>query len=271
MAKAVPAVREAEAISRGDKGGSPLAKLAAVGVSYGPRWALSGVSLRVAPGERIGVMGASGAGKTTLLRVLAGLVLPSRGSATVLGESTRELGRRRSRALRRRIGFVHQDLALVDALRVVHNVNAGQLGRWSTVAALASLARPRGVQSAHAALERVGIADKLWSRTDQLSGGQRQRVAIARTLVQDPDLVLADEPAANLDPPRAREVVRLLVEATAGAERALVISLHDPQLALEVCQRVIGIRQGRVSFDLPVEDVDAQLFDELYARDGQHA
>ncbi|MFQ5425868.1 MAG: phosphonate ABC transporter ATP-binding protein, partial [Gaiellales bacterium] len=193
-----------------------------------------------------------------------GLVLPARGTAQVLGEQTARLGRRGARRLRSRIGFVHQDLALVDALRVVHNVNAGNLGRWSTVSALGSLARPRAADEARVALARVGIADKIWTRTDQLSGGQRQRVAIARTLVQDPDLVLADEPAANLDPARAREVARLLVETAATPERALVMSLHNVQLALEVCDRVVGLRLGRKLFDGRAGEVTETLLDGLY-------
>lgn len=245
----------------------PLVALDDVTVDFGPTQALAGVSLRVGAGERVAIVGASGAGKTTLLRAVAGLVLPTSGVVTVLGVPTARLARRGTRAVRRRIGFVHQDLALVDGLRVVHNVNAGKLGRWSTVSALASLVRPRERDEVRDALARVGIADKLWTRTGALSGGQRQRVAIARTLVQDPDLVLADEPAANLDPARAREVARLLVETAASDQRALIVTLHNVELALEVCERVVGLRDGAISFDLPAAAVTADQLDELYAFD----
>src|SRR5690606_24165235 len=152
---------------------------------------------------------------------------------------------RAGRALRRRIGTVHQGLALTDSLRVVHNVNAGLLGRWSTARALRSLVAPVDRERVRAVLDRVGIADKIDVPTGDLSGGERQRVAIARLLAQDPDLVLADEPAASLDPELGRLAVSLLSEVAATAERALVISLHDPDLALAHCTRVVGLRGGR--------------------------
>ncbi len=167
-------------------------------------------------------------------------------------------------ALRRRIGSVHQQLHLVGPLRVVHNVNAGHLGTWTPGRAVRSLVRPAEVAGARTALSRVGIADKLFERTDRLSGGEQQRVALARILVQDPELVLADEPVSSLDPARAEEVMDLLGEVVGDRSRTLVVSLHDFGLARRRCDRVVGLRHGRVLFDLPASDVTDDVAAGLY-------
>src|SRR5690606_19041899 len=146
------------------------------------------LDLQVHAGERVALVGPSGAGKSTLLRLCTGAVRPSAGEVEVLGQSLVRGSARAHDAVRRRIGTIHQRLHLVGRLKVVHNVNAGHLGRWNTWQALTSLARPREVEQARAALARTGIADKLHTRTDRLSGGEQQRVALARVLVQDPDL-----------------------------------------------------------------------------------
>ncbi|NPC95301.1 phosphonate ABC transporter ATP-binding protein [Nocardioides sp. zg-DK7169] len=246
--------------------GAAVVALRGVDVSYagsagGP--ALQGVDLVVRAGERVALVGPSGAGKSTLLRLCTGAVRPDRGEVEVLGRSLSGLGAAELAAVRRRIGTIHQRLHLVGRLRVVHNVNAGRLGRWSTWEALSSLVRPRETQAARAALSRTGIADKLMARTDELSGGEQQRVALARVLVQDPDLVLADEPVSSLDPARADEVLRLLCETVATPSRALVVSLHDFDLAVRRCDRVVGLREGRVVFDRPAAEA-GELREALY-------
>lgn len=247
----------------------PVVELDDVTVRYGGRSAtraLDGVTLHVAAGERVALLGPSGAGKTTVLRVIAGRVRPTSGRATVLGHDTDSLGGRSGRRVRRRIGTIQQDLALTDALRVVHNVNAGRLGEWSTARALRSLVSIVDRDGAHAALAEVDASEVIDARTDELSGGQRQRVAIARLLVQDPDVVLADEPAASLDPALARSAVSLLAERVASPGRALVLSLHDPALARAHCTRLVGLRAGVVTFDRPVGEVGDEDLDALYRR-----
>ena len=241
-------------------------ELDGVGVRYGSLDALRDVDLRVTAGERVALLGPSGAGKSTLLAVLGGRVLPTSGEARVLGHGIGELRGRHGRSVRRRIGTVHQGFALTDSLRVVHNVSAGMLGTWSTGTAVWSLVRPVERERVVEALDRVGIADRIDDRTADLSGGQRQRVALARLLVQDPDLVLADEPAASLDPELGRLAVRLLAEVAATPDRALVVSLHDPELARAHCNRLVGLRAGSVVFDRPVADVDDGELAELYRR-----
>ncbi len=224
---------------------------------------LDGVDLTVGPGERVAVVGTSGAGKSTLLGVANGAVPPSSGRVEVLGRDPAALRGRALRRLRARVGTVHQHLELAGPLRVVHGVNAGRLGSWSTARAAWSLLRPQGVPEVLAALERVGLADRVWDRTGALSGGQRQRVAVARVLVQEPDLVLADEPVSALDPVLADRVLTLLTEAAARGG-ALVAALHDPALALRHCDRVVGLSAGRVVLDAPAAALTVRDLADLY-------
>lgn len=229
------------------------------------RPAVDELDLTIERGEIVALVGPSGAGKSTMIGLANGLTLPSQGRVEVLGVDTRELGRRRHRSTRARVGTVHQDFALVDSLRVVHNVAAGRLGTWGPWRALRSLLRPRDVEEISQVLHRVGVGDKIWERTANLSGGQKQRVAIARALFQQPVLFLADEPASNLDPTRSKSVLDILVEAAEVDDRALVTSLHDAPLAQSHCQRVIGLAEGRVVFDLPAGEVTEELLVDLYA------
>ena len=227
-------------------------------------WALADIDLDVAQGERVALVGPSGAGKTTLLRLLSGSLSPSVGTVRVQGRDLATLGPAELRRIQRRIGTVHQQLHLVGPLRVVHNVNAGRLGTWSLARAVSSLAFPRDVEAARAVLSRVGIPEKLFERTDSLSGGQQQRVAVARVLVQDPVAILGDEPISSLDPARASEIMELLV-AVAGEEgRALVVSLHTVEHAFRHCDRLVGLRDGRVVFDAAPADVSDAMVEHLY-------
>lgn len=245
--------------------GRRVLSLSDVTLRFGPTTALDGVSIDVAAGERIALVGPSGAGKSSLISVANASVAPTEGTVEVLGRRPIELSSAERRLLRSRVGTVYQSLHLPGALRVVHNVAAGRLGRWSTARAIRSLVRPVGVEEIESALESLGIGDKLWSRTEDLSGGERQRVAIARLLVQQPEIVLADEPVASLDPARSREVIELLLAAAAqGATpmttpRTLVVSLHQFDLAIECFDRVVGLRQGRVMFDEPAAALRADV------------
>jgi phosphonate transport system ATP-binding protein len=152
----------------------------------------------------------------------------------------------------------------VDNLRVVHNVNAGHLGAWPLWKAAVSLIRPLQLETAVHALTQVGIPEKLYERTDTLSGGQQQRVALARVLVQNPTAILADEPIASLDPERSRDIMDLFRDLTQQMGKTLVISLHEIAFARSHCERIIGLRQGRVLFDAPSAEVSPQMVAELY-------
>ena len=245
----------------------PVFSLRGVTVRFGAVTALDGVDLDVAEGERVAVVGPSGAGKSTLLGLLNGTVRPSSGRVEALGHDLAGLRPRELRAVQRAIGAVRQQLDLVGPLRVVHNVNAGRLGQWSLARSAWSLLSPREVEGAESALRRVGIPEKLHERTDRLSGGQRQRVALARMLVQDPAVILADEPVSSLDPARGREVMDLLRDLAVERGRTLVVSVHAFEYALSHFDRVVGLRDGRVLFDTSADRVDAALAERLYRID----
>jgi phosphonate transport system ATP-binding protein len=240
-----------------------VAELRDVTVRYGGTPALDAVSLTVRAGERVGLVGASGAGKSTLLGVLNGLVPVDAGTVTVLGCDPAVLRGRELRRHRARIGTVHQHLDLVGPLRVVHNVNAGRLADWSLPRAVWSLLRPQGVPRATGALAAVGLADRVYDRVDTLSGGQRQRVAVARVLVQAPELVLADEPVSALDPAWASQVLDLVTGG--GGARTVLASLHDVALARRHCSRLVGLSHGRVVFDAPAAEVSDERLHELFS------
>jgi phosphonate transport system ATP-binding protein len=229
--------------------------------------ALDGVSLTVGRGEHVAVIGPSGAGKSTLFRTLNLTLRPSAGSMQFDGTNVATLSDAALRRARTRIGTVYQQQHLVGRLRVVHNVLAGHLGRWSTLTALASLVRPRDVETAAVALAEVGIPEKLWARTDELSGGQQQRVAIARVLVQDPHVILADEPVSSVDPSLAVTILTLLRDLSSESRKTLLVNLHSVELALHLFPRIVGLREGRVLFDLAPDKVTAERLEELYAGD----
>ena len=237
--------------------------------AFGGLVALDGVSLTVGRGEHVAFIGPSGAGKTTLFRLLNLTLAPTSGTLRLDGVDVATLSAGALRRARRRIGTIYQQHNLVGRLRVVHNVLAGNLGRWSAATALASLIRPRDVDTAARALAQVGIPDKLYARTDELSGGQQQRVAIARVLVQDPDVILADEPVSSVDPGLAVTIVTLLREISSESGKTLLVNLHSVELALAWFPRIVGIRAGRVVFDLAPDKVSPELLEELYAGHGE--
>ena len=242
----------------------PVFELRGVTVRYGAFAALSKVSLRIEAGERVALIGPSGAGKSTLLSLLNGSLAPTEGEVRLLGQDPTRLSTRALRRLQRQIGTVYQQFHLVPNLSVIHNVNAGHLGRWSLLQAVVSLIVPLERSRAARALAEVGIADKLYARTDTLSGGQQQRVAIARVLVQDPVAILADEPISSVDPERSREIMTLLRELCDRFDKTLVVSLHAIEYAYSHCERMIGLRAGQVVFDLPAAQVSPQMVEALY-------
>jgi phosphonate transport system ATP-binding protein len=205
------------------------------------------LSLTVAPGERIAIVGRSGAGKTTLFRAINGSRPITGGRILFRGDDVSRCRGRRLRELRRRIGVIAQKHDLVEPLCVHQNVMAGALGRWPAPYALRYLVWPpaEALHEAEAALARVGLAHKLRARTATLSGGEQQRVAIARALVQAPDLILADEPVASLDPDTAKDVLTLLCEVVERQGVALLCSMHQPELAARCFTRMVEIKGGQ--------------------------
>jgi len=227
--------------------------------------ALNGIDLEVHRGEKVALIGPSGAGKTTLFRLLNCTLRPSTGRLWVNGDAVDNLYGRKLRETRRKIGTIYQQHYLVPRLKVIHNVLSGQLGRWSVWKSILSLMRPSDIGLAHEALSQVGIPEKIFSRTDKLSGGQQQRVAIARVLVQDPEVILADEPVSSVDPALASTILRLLIDISRDTHKTLLVNLHSVDLALAFFPRVIGISKGKTLFDLPSDKISDDLLDELYS------
>jgi phosphonate transport system ATP-binding protein len=244
------------------RGHPPSCELTGVTLAYGDVTAVADLSLRVAPGETVALVGPSGAGKTSLLRMLAGMLPASSGTVRLQGQPVDGL----SRDLPRLVGMMQQRLELVGELAVKHNVQAGALGRWGVLRSLAALLLPLEYPPARAAAERVGLTDKFGVRVARLSGGEQQRVALARLLVQDPAVMLADEPVAALDPALAEDLVALLCALAREGDRTLVASLHTPELARAHFDRLVGLRAGQLTFDLPSDQVGAGDLAALYER-----
>ena len=228
--------------------------------------ALLGLDLSVEEGESVAVIGPSGAGKTTLLEVLACARSPSRGVLEVGGSDPWRLPRRALQRLRGRLILVPQVPPLPPRQRVVTAVLAGRLPSWSLWTSLRSLFYPVDIPAADEALEVFELSDKLFDRVDRLSGGERQRVGLARALVSPARLWLVDEPLSALDPVRAKRAVASLVREAAARGVTLVATLHQVDAALLHFPRIVGLRDGRLLFDLPAPQVTPELLARLYAQ-----
>ncbi|TWE02264.1 phosphonate transport system ATP-binding protein [Pseudomonas sp. AG1028] len=243
-------------------------RLTAVGLRHGNGvQALQGIDLQVEQGERMAIIGPSGAGKSSLLNLLATALAPSAGELQVLGERPWQLSSRQRQRLRTRIGLIHQAPPLPLRQRVVTAVLAGRLGQWSLARSLVNLLYPLDIPGARAQLDKLDLADKLFAPCGQLSGGQLQRVGIARALYQAPQLLLADEPVSAMDPRLADHTLSLLVSHAEAGGVTLVASLHTVELALAHFPRIVGVRDGRIAFDLPASEVDSERLQALYANE----
>ena len=231
--------------------------------------ALQDLSLFVAAGEQLAVIGPSGAGKTSLLQVLACAMPPNQGGLALDGQSPWQLTRRALQRLRGRLFLAPQVPPLPPRQREVTSVLAGGLPAMGIWASLRSLFYPTRIAAAHEALERFDLADKLFERVDRLSGGERQRVGLSRALLSPASLWLIDEPLSALDPTRAEQSLRVLVEQARERGVTLVATLHQVDAALAHFPRIIGLRQGRVAFDLPTAEVSREQLRLLYAQHEQ--
>lgn len=246
----------------------PIFELKNVSKQFGSFPSLTDINLQIQSGESVALVGSSGAGKSTLINLLNGTLLPTQGEVWVLGRNLALLRPKLLRQIQSQIGTIYQQFHLVDNLLVIHNVNAGHLGRWSFLKAAISLIHPLEVETAAKALAQVGIAEKLYERTDCLSGGQQQRVAIARVLVQNPTAILADEPISSLDPERSREIMDILRQLSQETGKTLVTSIHTIEFARSHYQRIIGLREGQILFDTPAEKLTDKMIEDLYKTKG---
>jgi phosphonate transport system ATP-binding protein len=224
--------------------------------------ALSSLSFSIKQGELVALIGPSGAGKTTLLNSIAGLAPLQSGQLLIDSLPLSEY--KRGKMFAEKIGVIRQQFDLIGPLAVIHNVLAGKLSEWGLIKSLFSLLVPQEKESALSALERVGLADKPFEITATLSGGEQQRVAMARLMVQNPEIILADEPVASLDPARADDVLSMLTKIVSEENQTLVASLHSVEYARKYFTRIISLKNGEIFFDLPTEKVSDELLNALY-------
>lgn len=226
--------------------------------------ALDNVDLKVPAGQVTALIGPSGAGKSTLIRCINRLVEPNDGVIRLNGEAITAISGKALRAARRRIGMIFQEYALVERLTVMENVLSGRLGYVGFWSSWLRRFPAEDVQRAYYLLDRVGLSGFENKRADALSGGQRQRVGIARALMQQPSLLLVDEPTASLDPKTSRQIMRLLVELCAEQELAAIVNIHDVALAQQFAHRIVGLRAGRIVFDGLGNQLDAPTLERIY-------
>jgi len=234
---------------------------------YGNVEALKDVSFSVRRGEFVSIIGPSGAGKSTLLRCVNRMVEASRGEIIFDGIRVLELGRKELRKLRTRIGMIFQHYNLVNRLTVIENVLHGRLGYKSAIAGALGLFREEEKAQAIGILEKLGLKDQMYKRSDQLSGGQKQRVGIARALVQNPKLLLCDEPIASLDPNASRIIMDHLKDISVTMGITVLVNLHQVEVALKYSDRVIGVSSGRIVYDGPPKELTAEQIHRIYGTD----
>ncbi|MBT5239916.1 MAG: phosphonate ABC transporter ATP-binding protein [Rhodospirillaceae bacterium] len=233
--------------------------------------ALDDVSLEVPEGQVMALIGPSGAGKSTLIRCVNRLVEPTSGSVLVGDRNVTEMGSGKLRRMRRRMGMIFQEYALVERLTVMENVLSGRLGYVGFWASWFRRFPREDISTAFTLLERVGLAGMEDKRADALSGGQRQRVGIARALIQNPDLLLVDEPTASLDPKTSRQIMRLIAELCTERGLTAVVNIHDVPLARLFAERVVGLQAGVVVYDGPPDGLTPDVLTQIYGEEDWNA
>lgn len=226
--------------------------------------ALKDINLTIEQGEFVAIIGLSGAGKSTLLRTINRMHDITEGSLMVDGTDVMQLRGGQLRSFRRKIGMIFQSFNLVTRTRVINNVLMSKVPELSFLRALFGVYPKENKLEALEALDKVGILDKAFVRADQLSGGQQQRVALARTLAQNPQIILADEPVASLDPVTAKQVMGDFQRINKDMNITILLNIHHVDLALQYASRVVGIRSGEIVYDGPASEVTEEILNEIY-------
>jgi phosphonate transport system ATP-binding protein len=229
--------------------------------------ALKGIDFEVPDGQVMALIGPSGAGKSTVIRCINRLVEPTAGSVTLNDTEITSLGAAELRRARRRMGMIFQEYALVERLSVMENVLSGRLGYVGFWQSWFRRFPQTDVDAAFRLLARVGLDHMADKRADELSGGQRQRVGVCRALIQDPDLLLVDEPTASLDPKTSRQIMRLIKELCAERRLSAIINIHDVMLAQMFAERIVGLRLGEIVYDGPPADLTAEVLTKIYGEE----
>ena len=229
--------------------------------------ALQGIDLSIPNGQVLALIGPSGAGKSTLIRCINRLVEPTNGSAILNEVNLTKLSSRALRKSRRKMGMIFQEYALVERLTVMENVLSGRLGYVGFWKSFLRRFPKKDVNEAFRLLDRVGLLEMADKRADELSGGQRQRVGICRALIQDPDLLLVDEPTASLDPKTSRQIMRLINELCQERGLTAIINIHDVLLAQMFSQRIVGLALGNIVYDGSPEGLTPEVLTKIYGEE----
>lgn len=229
--------------------------------------ALDDIDLEVPKGQVMALIGPSGAGKSTLIRCINRLVEPTSGKVFLNDEEITSLGSGKLRKARRRMGMIFQEYALVERLTVMENVLSGRLGYVGFWRSYFRKFPQSDIDEVFRLLERVGLDHMVDKRADELSGGQRQRVGICRALVQDPEVLLVDEPTASLDPKTSRQIMRLIVELCEERNLSAIINIHDVMLAQMFSKRIVGLDMGKIVYDGPPDGLTAEVLTKIYGEE----
>jgi phosphonate transport system ATP-binding protein len=225
---------------------------------------LADLSFQVQGRSTVAIIGPSGTGKSTLLRCINRLIEPTSGTITVAGHEITSLSGRKLRLARHHVGMVFQEFNLVERLSVIENVLCGRLGFVPVWRAWLRKFKQDDINRAFELLDMVGLTDFATQRADSLSGGQRQRVGIARAVMQNPDVIMADEPTSSLDPKTSVEIMELLNDFSTSHDIPVLINMHDVNLAKRFADRIIGMSQGRILFDGPPRDLTDEHLKQIY-------
>lgn len=223
--------------------------------------ALDNININIEKGEIVALIGPSGSGKSTLMNLTTGTVKPDSGEILV---DNSEISKFSNKEFAKKVGMLRQQFDLVENINVIHNVLIGRFNEWGFWKSFISLFKPQDIEYAQTALKKIGMEDKIFEPTSELSGGQQQRVAIARLLVQNPLLILADEPVSSLDPVNARNVLSLITELAKNEQKTLVASMHSVEFSKEFFERIIGMKYGKIIFDDKVENITDEMIKKLY-------
>ena len=229
--------------------------------------ALKGIDLDVPDGQVMALIGPSGAGKSTLIRCVNRLVEPTTGSVRLNEQELTKLGQGELRTARQRMGMIFQEYALVERLTVMENVLSGRLGYTGFWRSYFRKFHQADIDEAFRLLERVGLDHMVDKRADELSGGQRQRVGICRALIQNPELLLVDEPTASLDPKTSRQIMRLICELCEERKLSAIINIHDVLLAQMFAQRIVGLQLGEIVYDGPPSGLASDVLTQIYGEE----